>query len=148
MTFAKLTSLLEEIQEKTSIEDADVFEIRRTILPDGILYRDEAEFLVAMECSADRRCAAWNDLFVEFMVDYLVWGERPTGRITTQDADWLFERLAPQGRPCSANARSLMVALVRETENVDPRLVATAFACQAPIYALATGAFDRTGARA
>ena len=59
--------------------------LQRDILPDGISSRQEAELLLSLEQSVDRADRAFGDWLVA-MVDFVVWGMRPTGNVDAQTA--------------------------------------------------------------
>lgn len=91
-----------------------------------------ADALLAIDAAAADSCEAWRSFFIDAMADILVWGERPTGVVSAAIADWLLARIKLDGgRAASASHRALLVALVREAHDCDPRLAATAFGYEA-----------------
>jgi hypothetical protein len=55
------------------------------------------------------------------MVDYVVWGSRPTGRVPAETAAWLVTALTC-GEP-TGTALQLARAIVAEAQEVDPELL-------------------------
>ncbi|MFC6050707.1 hypothetical protein ACFPYM_22990, partial [Methylobacterium hispanicum] len=67
------------------ISEADVRRLMRDVLPDGIGSREEADMLIALERAVPAD-AAFGDYLIAAVVDFAVWGERPTGRIERETA--------------------------------------------------------------
>src|SRR5215210_673962 len=74
-----------KVQEAGCIRFGDVKRLQRDILPDGISSRQEAELLLSLEQTVDRADRAFGDWLVA-MVDFVVWGVRPTGTVDAQTA--------------------------------------------------------------
>jgi hypothetical protein len=111
------------------ISFGNVNRLRRDILPDGISSREEAELLLTLDQAVSRSDRSFADWLVATMVDFVVWGMRPTGTIDAETAAWLAPYLAGSG--VSKTTRHLAQELVREAEHVDdalptPRLKNTA----------------------
>lgn len=105
----------------------DVRELSTVIVPDGFLVRDDADLLLALDrtVSSDESFA---DFLVAAVVDFAVWGERPTGTIDRDTASWLAASIAGRSGPTKTGARIAM-EIVREAHNSDEALIA--FALQA-----------------
>ena len=73
---------------------ADVQALTRDVLPDGIACRDAADMLIALERAVPDADAAFADLLVALVVDFAVWGERPSGYVDRAVAAWLAASLA------------------------------------------------------
>src|SRR3954453_10829820 len=129
MINAALQIFVNKVQSMGRISFGDVNRLQRDILPDGISSREEAELLLTLDravCRSDRSFAEW---LVATMVDFVVWGMRPTGTIDAETAAWLAPYLAGSG--VTKATRHLAQELVREAEHVDdalptPRLKNTA----------------------
>ena len=63
----------------------DVQTLCRNVLPDGLTCRDEADMLIALDRVATSD-AAFGDYLVASVLDFAVWGERPTGYIDAEIA--------------------------------------------------------------
>ena len=59
----------------------DVQILAREIAPDGFVCRDEADMLIALERIVTFADTSFGDYLVASVVDFAVWGERPTGYI-------------------------------------------------------------------
>lgn len=67
----------------------DVRSLQREILADGLSTREEAEALIALDQAVPQSDAAWAGYLVTLVVDFAVWGSRPTGYVDEETARWL-----------------------------------------------------------
>ena len=110
---------------KTKRMDAgDRQTLERVIFSDGLRSRVEAEVLLQLARAVQPADAAWNDFVVASIVDFTVWGSRPTGYVDAATAEWLIAILSEGGR--TALTRRIARAIVTEARDVDPRLAAFA----------------------
>ncbi|WP_372422363.1 hypothetical protein [Salinarimonas chemoclinalis] len=104
----------------------DVACLRAIALEDGISTREEADVLIALDRTvkrADEAAArAWSELFASLLVDFVVWGARPTGVVDPGLARWLVTSVNACGGP-SDNARRAIAQIVREAHRVDETLL-------------------------
>ena len=110
----------------------DVRVLGRDLLGDGISTRDEADLLIALDRAVPDADPAFADLLVSLVVDFAVWGERPTGFITHETAAWLAATIGNGTGPTPTGAR-IAFEIVREAQASDERLIA--FALQANRWA-------------
>ena len=68
----------------------DVAWLRREVFADGLVTRESAEELFAVERAGVANCAEWTELFVEMISEHIVWESRPTGVISEEQAEWLI----------------------------------------------------------
>lgn len=95
----------------------DVQQLQRTILPDGLSTRAEAEALVALDQAVTKSDPAWAGYLVRIVVDFAVWGSRPTGYVDEETAHWLATWLACE-KPSKAVLR-IGREVVSEAQAVD-----------------------------
>lgn len=107
---------------------ADVRILGGEILADGIASRDEADLLIALDRAVPAADPSFADALVAMVVDFAVWGERPTGRIDREVAAWLAASIGAGSGPTPTGAR-LALEVVREAQASDEAL--TAFALRA-----------------
>jgi hypothetical protein len=98
-----------EIKARGSIKDADVLKLRRGYYDDGRISPDEAEMLFALNDACPVQDPAWADCFVEGITDYLVEQAEPKGYLTAENAAWLIERIAKDGRVESKTELDLLI---------------------------------------
>ena len=120
MIKSSLQAFASNVQKAGRISFGDVKRLQRDILPDGISSREEAELLLTLDQAVSRSDRSFADWLVAMMVDFVVWGMRPTGTIDAETAAWLAPYLAGSG--VTETTRRLAQELVREAEHVDDAL--------------------------
>ena len=85
--------------------------------------REEAEYLMVLDHSNGKNDSAWTALFVESLVEFLVWQNHPCGKVSESDLDWFVGMVADTASP---SIPALLFALVRELNEVPERLMALA----------------------
>ena len=96
MVKSSLQTFINKVQAAGRISFGDVHRLQRGILPDGISAREEAELLLTLAQTVGRADRAFGDWFVAMMVDFVVWGLRPTGAVDAETAAWLTPFLVGQ----------------------------------------------------
>ena len=120
MIKSQLREFIERVVDTRTIAHDDVRFLVETVLEDGIGSRDEAEALLSLE----RALAApesFRAVLSALVVDFVVWGSRPTGRVTKDDAAWLAATFDLGG----ANPTGMRIAeaVAAEADEVDEALV-------------------------
>ena len=108
--------------EAGRIRSRDVKRLQRDLLPDGISSRVEAELLLRLDQSVRRAEPTFSPWLVAVMVDFVVWGTRPTGYVDRETADWLARALVAHRGP-TRTARLIAGEIVREAQDVDEALL-------------------------
>jgi hypothetical protein len=121
MIKSQLRDYMERVIDAKQICAGDVKDLQRNVLRDGLTSRDEAEALLALDHALPAD-ASWSDALVALMVDFVVWGSRPTGKVTADDASWLSAAL-DVGTP-TETAMRIAYAVVEEAEQIDEALLA------------------------
>jgi hypothetical protein len=98
-----------EIKARGSIKDADVLKVRRNYYDDGIITAEEADAIFALNDACPVQDPAWADCFIETITDYLVEQAEPRGYLTAENAQWLIERIAGDGRVETKTELELLV---------------------------------------
>ncbi|HEV2544970.1 MAG TPA: hypothetical protein VGU70_19640 [Methylobacterium sp.] len=146
MTNTALELFCTRIVDAGRLTQDDVRELAREILPDGIMGREEADLLLAL----DRAVADIHEGFAAFVtaevVNFAVYGERPTGIITREMSAWLSASIAGRKGPTALGSRIAM-EIVREAETSDETLIAFALKAKSALakIAAASTAECRTG---
>src|SRR5215203_6706173 len=96
MINSSLQAFANKVQAAGRISFGDVKRLQRDILPDGISSREEAELLLTLEQTVGQADRAFADWLVAMMVDFVVWGLRPTGTVDAVTAAWLTPFLVGQ----------------------------------------------------
>ena len=89
-------------------------------MENGIGSRREADALLALDRTLDTD-PSWADFLTAVMVDYVVWGSRPTGRVPAETAAWLVTAFTC-GEP-TGNAVRIARAIVAAAQDVVPDLL-------------------------
>jgi hypothetical protein len=120
MIKARLRDFMEQVVDNKMISHEDALHLMREVLEDGISCREEAEALLAL----DRTVAShesWGEVLAQLMVDFVVWGARPTGYVTADDARWLASLLDAAGP--AGNGMRIAHAIADEAQQVDEALL-------------------------
>jgi hypothetical protein len=120
MSKNSLRAFADRIAESDRITTQDVQELQRDVLADGITCREEAEILLSLDRSAAD--PAFADYLVGAIVDFAVWGARPTGYVDAETARWLAETLVA----CGDLGKRVAFEIVKESHQVDEILLAFA----------------------
>src|SRR4051794_31947368 len=113
MINSSLQAFARNVQKAGCISFGDVKRLHRDILPDGISSRAEAELLLTLEQTVSRADRSFADWLVAMVVDFVVWGVRPTGTVDAETAAWLAPFLA--GQRATKTMRRLARELAAET---------------------------------
>ncbi len=108
---------------KVEVTAADIKKLRRDILGETAVGREEAEALFALERTGNVKCADWTAFFVEAITDHVVWQVRPTGVVNTPQAEWLIGQVDSVK---SMNALAVLVNVMAEAQRVPMWLAAAA----------------------
>lgn len=96
--------------------------LQREVLSDGLSTREEADVLIALDRAATEADPAWAAYLVTAVVDFVVWGSRPTGYVDQDTARWLVTSLSCGQGPTRTACRIAFEA-VKEAEQVDETLL-------------------------
>src|SRR5215217_3706978 len=114
MINSSLQVFASNVQKAGRISFGDVQRLQRDILPDGISSQAEAELLLTLDQTVSWADRAFADWLVAMMVDFVVWGLRPTGTVDAETAAWLTPFLV--GQRTTKTTRRLARELAAEAE--------------------------------
>jgi hypothetical protein len=120
MIKSSLREFIDRVADKKAIGEDDVKFLCQTVLEDGLISRQDAETLLALDRSHETG-PDWDDALVALMVDYVVWGTRPTGRVAAEDARWLAAALELGGP--TETAMRIAYAVIEEAHDIDESLI-------------------------
>ena len=107
---------------KTKRMDAgDRKTLQRIIFSDGVRSRVEAEVLLQLTRAVRPIDPAWADFVVASIVDFVVWGERPTGYVDRDTARWLVAALKEPG--ARRLSRRIAREVMKEAQDIDSALM-------------------------
>src|SRR4051812_31938458 len=93
MADESLSNYATKLLQKDRISFGDVQRLQRNVLPDGLGSREQAELLIELDRRVEKRDDAWGPCLVAMIVDFVVWGDRPTGVVDEDTARWLSAAL-------------------------------------------------------
>jgi hypothetical protein len=101
------------------MDQSDRKTLQHVIFSDGVRSRVEAEVLLQLARAVKPVDPAWADFVTASIVDFVVWGERPTGYVERDTADWLIAVLSDKG--ARSLSRRIAREIMKEAQDVDPR---------------------------
>ena len=101
------------------MDESDRKTLQRIIFSDGIRSRVEAEVLLQLSRAVRPVDPDWADFVVASIVDFAVWGSRPTGYVDQETANWLIAVLAEGGS--TPLTRRIAREIAKEAQGVDRR---------------------------
>lgn len=113
---------MDEIRSRGSIRDGDVLKLRRAFNDDAEISPAEAEALFALNAACPIKDPVWSEFFVEALTDYIVNQAEPEGYIAAENAAWLIERVAADGRVESSTELELLVNVLDKARWSPPSL--------------------------
>ena len=102
------------------IDKSDRRTLERVIFSDGVRSRIEVEILLQLARTVKEVDPEWTDFVVAAIVDFVVWGDRPTGYVEAETARWLLAVLSADGGKL---ARRIAREVAAEAHDVDPQLL-------------------------
>ena len=124
-SFADFSSSLEA---GGAIGPRDVLAIRRSVWPDGVVERAEAEALFELQRRAHRPGIEWIDFFIEAIADTVLNATEPGAYVDEDSAAWLIGQLDRESRPVGPVEVELVVKIVEKSLNAPASLKAWALA--------------------
>ena len=116
-----LLDFVRDVSAKKRMTFADVRRLDRDILPAGISTREEAEVLIELDRTVGKVDPTWADYLVGAIVDFVVWGSRPTGYVDAEMAQWLTAVLYRGSS--TRTALRIARAIEQEAQEVAPELL-------------------------
>jgi hypothetical protein len=131
MERSELSDFVQQVISRGRITYGDIKRLQRKVLPDGVMTREEAEALLILDRTVARMDPTWAAYLSDTIVDFVVWGCRPTGYVDRETARWLETLL---GVKSTKAARRILREVLHEAEGVDDVLRDSMRACSfAPI---------------
>lgn len=105
-----------------SVSAADVLSLRREGWGDGIITREEAEALFAVNNALSERNEEWSDFFVEAISEYVLNGTEPRRQCDVKEASWLIAQVDHDGVLESMVELETLVHIIDRAENTPEQL--------------------------
>ena len=111
-----------EIRARGNIRDSDVLKLRKAFNEDASISASEADALFDLKDACTVKDPAWADFFIEAITDYVVNQAQPEGYIVADNAVWLMQRIAADGRVESHTELELLVHVLEKARWSPPSL--------------------------
>jgi hypothetical protein len=118
MSETKLREFVGKALARKRIGFGDVRRLQRDVLPAGLVSREEAEALLALDQAVSRADPAWSDYLATTIKDLAL--STTGGCIDRETAEWLVGMLSRRGRTGLAIGREIAL----EARDVDVALIA------------------------
>ncbi len=92
-----LQTLADHLAADSVITADEALELRRTIFPDGVISREEAEMLIALAARVANSDPQWSQAFVEAISDHVLASGAYPGHVDEATTSWLTTRLGQEG---------------------------------------------------
>ncbi|BDI59857.1 hypothetical protein [Qipengyuania nanhaisediminis] len=100
----------------------EVLALRRQGWGDGIITREEAEAIFAVNNAIDERSQEWCDFVVEAIGEFVLNGTEPRLQCDDSEAEWLIAQVDHDGVCESYVELEVIVRIIERAENVPTRL--------------------------
>lgn len=94
---AALMSLADDIAADRKISADEALRMRREIFPDGVVTRQEADVMVALQGRVANSDEAWANAFVEAIVDHVLQSGAHAGHVDEAAVTWLIASFGYEG---------------------------------------------------
>jgi hypothetical protein len=105
-------SLVEELTAKGSISAQDVSDLRQGVFKDSIVDKEEAEAVFQLDQACKTKDPSWTQFYVDALTDYFVWQARPAGYISEEQAEFLIDNIACDGRIDGSSELELLLNVI------------------------------------
>lgn len=112
------TELAQRAAADGQVTSQEVLALRRQGWGDGIITREEAEALFAVNNSLDERDDEWSDFFVEAIGEFVLNGTPPRLQCDAEEAKWLIAQVDHDGVVESFVELETIVRIIERAENV------------------------------
>ncbi len=101
--------LVEALAKKGSISALDVADLREDVFKDSVVDKEEAEAVFHLDQVCKVKDPAWTQFYVDALTDYFVWQAKPSGYVSTEQAEFLIDNIACDGRIDGASELELLL---------------------------------------
>ncbi len=112
------TDLAQRAAADGQVTSQEILALRRQGWGDGIITREEAEALFAVNNAIDTRDDEWCDFFVEAIGEYVLNGTKPRLQCNAEEAEWLIAQIDHDGVVESFVELETIVRIIERAENV------------------------------
>ncbi|MEM9085668.1 MAG: hypothetical protein AAGB23_07065 [Pseudomonadota bacterium] len=109
--------LAQRAAEDGRVSSEELLALRRQGWGDGVIHRDEAEALFALNNALEERSEEWCDFFVEAIGEFVLNGTPPRLQCNEEEASWLIAQVDHDGRVESVVELETIVRIIERAEN-------------------------------
>ena len=114
MTFRVQETITDLLDEPDRITDMDVRHFRLEVFADGLVSREEAEAIIALNAAVANKCDAWATYFVEALVEHLVLQAEPRGSVSVANCEWFVSKFVSEDAINSTLELELLVSIMKK----------------------------------
>ncbi|GAB5351965.1 hypothetical protein [Qipengyuania sp. 483] len=114
--------LARRVAEDGRVSADELLELRRSAWPDGVISKDEAEAIFALNRQLTERGPGWTDFFVEAIGEFVVNQIAPKGYVDDANAAWLMAQIDTDGHLGSMAELETLVRIFEIAKNVPQEL--------------------------
>ena len=114
--------LARRVAEDGRVSADELLELRRSAWPDGVISKDEAEAIFALNRQLTERGPDWTDFFVEAIGEFVVNQIAPKGYVDDANAAWLMAQIHADGALGSMAELETLVRIFEIAKNVPQAL--------------------------
>jgi uncharacterized membrane protein YebE (DUF533 family) len=117
-----LEKLMKDIVADGVVDAAEVAGIRKRVYADGVIDRDEADFLFAVNdaVSGHKNATGWQKLFVEAITDYVLGDKTSPGEVDDKEASYLISKIKGD-RQVDSTELALLVNITAKAKATSPK---------------------------
>lgn len=112
------TKLAQAASADGVVSSEEILALRRQGWGDGIITRDEAEAIFALNNMLEERSEEWSDFFVEAIAEFVLNGTEPKRMCDESEARWLIGQIDHDGIVDSLAELETIVRVVEKADNV------------------------------
>ena len=107
--------LAEQAMADGAITADEILSLRRDGWANARIDADEADAIFVLNDHLAQPTSEWSDFFVEALSEYIVHSVEPKGYVSTDQAEWLIERINNNGRLDSLTELELLVKVLEKS---------------------------------
>jgi hypothetical protein len=107
-----LHTLVDQLGADRKVSADEALQLRRSVFPDGVVTREEAEALISLAARVANTDEAWTQAFVETITDHVLQAGEHPGHVDEATASWLAARFGAEG-PRETEVEALLKILER-----------------------------------
>lgn len=118
----QFSELARAVATDRHVSPDEILSLRQLGWGDGLISREEAEAIFAINRQIDNPDREWIDFFVEALTEFVLNGTEPKQMCDADEANWLIAQLDADGRLETMAELELMVRVIERAHNVPEAL--------------------------